>query len=304
ADANRASGERRTATAGGALMPSAAPPSAMQTSSLAPVAKPAHHGPGMIAWLGLIAVIVAVVLVLRRTLNRSRAAGSQEADNERRAQLKRATDLLNEVRPLKLDARISTAPGASALTGEIEAVESDALGLVETLSKGKNPVAPYQLEELERRFASLKARVEGRPDPNAAPAAPAAASGSVFAQEADRLSQPQQPYPPSYQPYPPQPQQPPVIVQQGGGFGGGMGGLLTGVLLGEALSGGRERVVERDVIVDDQRQRSGGGGFDLGNNGGGNDAGFDVGQGDSWSTDSGDSGSVDLGSNDDDWNNS
>ncbi|MEK6315296.1 MAG: tetratricopeptide repeat protein [Burkholderia gladioli] len=310
ADANRASGERRSATAGGALMPSATPPSAMQTSSLAPAAKPAHHGPGMIAWLGLIAVIVVVVLVLRRTLNRSRAAGNQEADNERRAQLKRATDLLNEVRPLKLDARISTAPGASALTGEIEAVESDALGLVETLSKGKNPVAPYQVEELERRFASLKARVEGRPDPNAAPAAPAAASGSAFAQEADRLSQPQQPYPPSYQPYPPQspyppqPQQPPVIVQQGGGFGGGMGGLLTGVLLGEALSGGRERVVERDVIVDDQRQRSGGGGFDLGNNGGGNDAGFDVGQGDSWSTDSGDSGSVDLGSNDDDWNNS
>ncbi|MEX3606582.1 MAG: tetratricopeptide repeat protein [Burkholderia sp.] len=272
ADANR--------TAGGALMPSATAPSAVQAGSIAPAAKPAHHDPGMIAWLGLIAVIMVVVLVLRRTLNRSRANGNQKADNERRAQLKRATDLLNEVRPLKLDARISTAPGASALTGEIEAVENDARTLVERLSNDKNPVGPYQVEKLERRFVSLKARVEGHPDPNTAPAA---APGSVFAQEADRLSQ-------SQQLYPPPPQQPPMIVQQGGG----MGGLLTGVLLGEALSGSRERVVERDVIVDDQCQRSGGGG---------NDAAFDVGQGDNWSTDSGDSSNIDLGSNDD-WNNS
>ncbi|MEX3557362.1 MAG: tetratricopeptide repeat protein [Burkholderia sp.] len=277
ADANRASGERRSATAGGALMPSPTPPSTVQTSSIAPAAKPAHHGPGMIAWLGLIAVIVVVVLVLRSMLNRLRAAGNQEAYNERRAHLKRATDLLNEVRPLKLDARISTAPGASALAGEIEAVDNDARTLVETLSSGKNPVVPYQVEELERCFASLKARVEGRPDPNAAPAA---APGSVFAQEAGRLSQSQQPYPPSYHPYPPQsqppPQQPSVIVQQGGGIGG----LLTGVLLGEALSGGRR--------------------FDLGNSGGGNDAGFDIGPDDNWSTDSG---NIDLGSNDDDWSN-
>ncbi|MEX3582933.1 MAG: tetratricopeptide repeat protein [Burkholderia sp.] len=281
ADANHASGERRSATAGDALMPSPTPPSTVQTSSIAPAAKPAHHGPGMITWLGLIAVIVVVVLVLRSTLNRWRVAGNQEAYNERRAHLKRATDLLNEVRPLRLDARISTAPGASALAGEIEAVDNDARTLVETLSSGKNPVVPYQVEELERCFASLKARVEGRPDPNAAPAAPAAASGSVFAQEAGRLSQSKQPYPPSYHPYPPQspqPQQPSVIVQQGGGIGG----LLTGVLLGEALSGGRR--------------------FDLGNGGGRSDAGFDIGQDDNWSTDSGDSGNIDLGSNDD-WSN-
>lgn len=151
---------------------------------------------------------------------------------------------------------------------------------------------PYRIDELEQRHASVKARVEGRPDPSAPPAAPANGSGSVYAQEADRVTgmqgQPyqQQPYP--QQPYPPQ--QPPVVVQQGGGFGGGMGGLLTGVLLGEAMSGGRERVVERDVIVDDQRRRPDN-----------NDAGFDLGRGDNTDWSDGNGGGVDLGGNDDGW---
>ncbi|GAB7536444.1 tetratricopeptide repeat protein [Burkholderia sp. 3C] len=307
ADVQRASGERRSATSGGALVPTDSQLTQQaQQAQFAP-AKPAHHGPSAGMWIGLILLVVVIALVLRWTLRRSRSTENQAADDERRAQLKRATDLLNEARPLKLDARISTAPGVSALTGEIEAVESEARNLVEALSNGKNPVPPYQLEDLEHRFASLKARVEGRPDPNAAPAnAPGApgGSGSVFAQEADRMTQ-QPPYPP----YPPQapypyPQQPPVVIQQGGGIGSGVGGLLTGVLLGEALSGNRERVVERDVIVDDQRQHgsgSVGNPFDNGN--GGNDGSFDLGQGDNW--DSGnDSGGVDLGSTDDDWDNS
>ncbi len=76
---------------------------------------------------------------------------------------------------------------------------------------------------------------------------------SSYAQEAERFGNPPQ------APYPQQPvSAAPVIVQQGGGgFGGGMGGLLTGVLLGEALNSGRERVVERDVIVDDESRRRG-----------------------------------------------
>ncbi|RDT01448.1 tetratricopeptide repeat protein, partial [Burkholderia contaminans] len=96
-------------------------------------------------------------------------------------------------------------------------------------------------------------------------------------------------------PYPQQPHpapQPPGVIQQGGGgFGGGMGGLLTGVLLGEAMSGGRERVVERDVIVDGERRRQD------------NDPGFDFGRGDSsnWSDGNGGGGGMDLGSNDDGW---
>ncbi|MBN3723196.1 tetratricopeptide repeat protein [Burkholderia sp. Ac-20379] len=306
ADAQRASGQHRSATSGGALVPTDS--QLTQQAQFAP-AKPAHHGPSAAMWIGLILLVAVIALVLRWTLRRSRSTENQAADDERRAQLKRATDLLNEVRPLKLDARISTMPGVSALTGEIEAVESEARSLVEALSNGKNPVPPYQLEDLEHRFASLKARVEGRPDPNAAPAsAPGtnfgsgAGSGSVFAQEADRLTQPPYPPYPPQAPYPYPPQQPPVVIQQGGGIGSGVGGLLTGVLLGEALSGNRERVVERDVIVDDQRQHGSG---SIGNpfDNGGNDSRFDLGQNDNW--DSGnDSGGVDLGSTDDDWNNS
>ncbi|WP_175684534.1 tetratricopeptide repeat protein [Burkholderia anthina] len=276
ADAARTSGNAPSATQSGSLQ-----------SSLAPAAPVAKHGPSTGMWIGLALLIAAIALVLRWTLRRARSADDSRADDERRSQLKRATDVLNDIRPLKLDARLSTAPGAAALTGELEGIETDARGLVEALSNGKNPVPPYRIDELEQRHASVKARVEGRPDPSAQPAQQNG-SGSVYAQEADRVTGMQgQPYP--QQPYPPQ-QQPTVVVQQGGGFGGGMGGLLTGVLLGEAMSGGRERVVERDVIVDDPRRRQD------------NGQGFDLGRGDdaNWSDGNG-GGGVDLGSNDDGW---
>ncbi|WP_175664875.1 tetratricopeptide repeat protein [Burkholderia ambifaria] len=287
ADAARVSGNTPSATQAGSLQ-----------SSLAPAAPVAKHGPSTGMWIGIALIVALIALVLRWTLRRARSADDGRADDERRTQLKRATDVLNDIRPLKLDAKLSTAPGAAALTGELEGIETDARTLVETLSNGKNPVPPYRIDELEQRHASVKARVEGRPDPAAQPAAPANGNGSVYAQEADRMTgtqgQPYQQPPYPQQPYPPQPypqQQPPVVVQQGGGFAGGMGGLLTGVLLGEAMSGGRERVVERDVIVDDQRRRQEN-----------NDPGFDFGRGDdsNWSDGNG-GGGVDLGSNDDGW---
>ncbi|QTD91098.1 tetratricopeptide repeat protein [Burkholderia anthina] len=276
ADAARTVGKAPTATQSGSLQ-----------SSLAPAAPVAKHGPSTGMWIGLALLIAIVALVLRWTLRRARSADDSRADDERRSQLKRATDVLNDIRPLKLDARLSTAAGAAALTGELEGIETDARGLVEALANGKNPVPPYRIDELEQRHASVKARVEGRPDPSAQPAQQNG-NGSVYAQEADRVTGMQgQPY--QQQPYPPQ-QQPTVVVQQGGGFGGGMGGLLTGVLLGEAMSGGRERVVERDVIVDDPRRRQD------------NGQGFDLGRGDdaSWSDGNG-GGGVDVGSNDDGW---
>ncbi|RQV10435.1 tetratricopeptide repeat protein [Burkholderia cenocepacia] len=284
ADAARVSGNPPSATQAGTLQPGLAP-------AVAPAEK---HGPSTGMWIGLGLIVAVIALVLRWTLRRARTADNGRADDERRTQLKRATDVLNDIRPLKLDAKLSTAPGAAALTGELEAIENDARTLVETLSNGKNPVPPYRVDELEQRHASVKARVEGRPDPAAQPAAPVNGSGSVYAQEADRMTgaqgQPyqQQPYPPQ-QPYPQQ--QPPVVIQQGGGFGGGMGGLLTGVLLGEAMSGGRERVVERDVIVDGEHRRQEA------------DPGFDLGRGDdsNWSDGSGSGGGMDLGSNDDGW---
>ncbi|AOK29457.1 MULTISPECIES: tetratricopeptide repeat protein [Burkholderia] len=289
ADAHRAAtlGER-AATSGSVFggTTQAAQPGAPQ---LAPAA-PAHREPSTGMWVGIALVIGAIAFVLRWTLRRARSSDDKRSDDERRAQLKRATELLNDVRPLKLDARLSTAPTAAALNGEIDTLESQLRELVETLSNDKNPVPPYRLDELERQFASVKARVEGRPDPSAA-AAPAGGSGSVFAQEADRIRGTQGQ--PPYSPYPPQ-QQPPVVIQQGGGFGGGMGGLLTGVLFGEAMSGGRERVIERDVIVDDEARRRAAP----------PDPGFDLGQGASWDSGGSDGGGVDFGGDGGgDWNN-
>jgi len=256
-----------------------------------PAAAQEKHGPGIGAWVGIAVLFAGIALVLRWGLRRARAKDDGRADDDRRTQLKRATELLNEVRTLKLDVRLSTTPGHEALLKEVEGVEAELRELTEALSNAKNPVPPYRVEELGNQVESLKARAEGRPDPNAAP--PARESDSVYAQEAERFGRNQQgPYP-----YPPQPapqQQQPVIIQQGGGgFGGGMGGLLTGVLLGEALSHGRDRVIERQVPAPDQSGGSGG----LGGNA---DGGLDFGNGSNdWNDDSG--GGVDLGNNDDNW---
>lgn len=262
------------------------------TQALPSTPAPTHRGPSLFAWIGLAVLVIALVLILRWTLRRARSNEDGRAGEERRAQLKRATELLNAARSLKLDARLSSAPGHETLAGEVENVENQLRTLVESLSNNGNPVPAYQLEDLARQLDSLRARTEGRPDPNA----PAPGAGpSAYAQEAERLAQQQAPYG-TQQPYPPQ-QQPPVVIQQGGGGMGGMGGLLTGVLLGEALSHGRDRVIERDVYIDDDEARrraaepSTDGGVDFGqgsndwNDNGGNDGGVDFGGDDSggWS---------------------
>ncbi len=259
-------------------------------------AAPVKHGPSMGMWIGIAVLLVAIALVLRWTVRRAKSSEDTRANDDRRVQLKRATDLLNEVRSLKLDVRLSTAPGHEALEKDVEATEAQLRERVEALSNASNPVPPYEIEALERQVASLKARAEGRPDPNAQTAQTAAAGErtgeSVFAREADeRFGRGQQPGYGQQGPWPAPPpqQQPPVIIQQGGGgFGGGMGGLLTGVLLGEALNSGRDRVVERDVIVDDERRRR------EADNGGG----VDFGQGSNDWNDDNSGGNVDLGNDD------
>jgi hypothetical protein len=283
----RRAAEHAGATAGATTRSAANPfaqqntASVQQTAAMAPQV-PQRHEPSMGLWIGVAIVLIAVALVLRWTLRRARTQDDSRADDDRRTQLKRATDLLNAVRSLKLDVKLSTLAGHEALAKEVEGTEDQLRSLVEGLTSSRNPVPPYQLDELEQRVASLRARADGRPDPYAAPAA-SSTGESAYAREADRFGNPPQaPYP-----YPPQ-QQPPVVVQQGGGFGSGMGGLLTGVLLGEALSGGRER----EVIVDDESRRRR---DDNGNNNGG---GVDFGQGsNNWDDGSG-GGGVDMGNDD------
>ena len=245
-------------------------PAIMQQTAPATLAAPPRHGPSAFAWLAILVVIAAVVGVLVWTVRRNRANQDGQATDQRRAQLKRATDLLNAVRSLKLDIRLSTDPGHEALEKETEGVEAQLRETVESLSASQNPVPEYRLDELERQVASLKARSEGRPDPALAPQG---SEPSPYALEADRFGRTGQSTPPA----PPQP----VIMQQPGG---GMGGMLTGVLLGSILGGGRDRVVERDVLVDDDSRRRGDGGN------------IDFGQGgDNWN----DGGGIDVGSNDD-----
>jgi hypothetical protein len=297
ADATRASISPRSNN--GATTSSAQNPFNQEQASAAPQ----KQGIGMGAWIGFALLIAAIALVLRWGLRRARARDDGQAENDRRSQIKRATELLNDVRTLKLDVRLSTAPGHEALLKDVEGAETQLREMVESLSNSKNPVPPYAIEDLANQVASLKARAEGRPDPNAANNAQAgAAAGSPYAQEAERFGRGQQQYP-QQGPYPPQQgQQPPVIIQQGGGgFGGGMGGLLTGVLLGEALSHGRDRVIEREVPVDRPAQNDTGG-LDFGNNN--NGGGLDLGNGSNdWNDGSG-SGGLDLGSSDDSWRDS
>ncbi|PLZ03963.1 hypothetical protein CY652_03050 [Burkholderia sp. WAC0059] len=268
-----------------------AQPQTAQTATVLPTAAfgaaPQRHGPSAGAWIGIAIVLVLIAAVLRWTLRRARSNDDARATEDRHEQLRRVTELLNAVRSLKLDVRLSTEAGHDVLAREAEALEAQLRQVAEALSNSPNPVAPYQIEDLERQVDSLKARAEGRPDPNAPPHG-AIGSDSAYAREADASFGRQPPYPPYYPPQAPQQ----VIVQQGGGFGSGVGGLLTGVMLGEALGGERDRVVERDVIVDDN-----------GNNNV-NDGGLDFGQG---SNDWDDGGGVDYGSNDDSgggWDNS
>ena len=145
-------------------------PAVQQQSAMLSQA-PQRHGPGMGMWIGIVVLIGVIALVLRWTLRRARTQDDTRADDDRRVQLKRATEMLNAVRSLKLDVKLSTAPGHEALEKEVEATEDQLRGVVETLSNGKNPVPPYQLDELEQRIGSLRARADGRPDPAAAAAA-------------------------------------------------------------------------------------------------------------------------------------
>ncbi len=251
---------------------SAAKPVIEDRQALPPSASAHAPSPGL--WIGLIALAGIIALVLRRTLQRARGSAAKRTRDVRREQLKRTTDLLNALRSLKLDAQLSTAPGAAALNGEITALESRARALIETLSNSENPAPSYQLDELEHQFATVKARIEGTPLPN--PTATASAN-SVFAQEAGQLMGAPSAAAPS-----------PSALPASAQSGSGIGGLLGGLVLGEAMPIGRDRIIERDVFSNDANRSR-----DL-------DPGIDFGQGDTNGWDS--SNGADFGNNSDGWN--
>jgi len=271
---------RADAARSGGMSANTAP---VQTAAAPMMAPPVqqHSGTSPLSWLAIILVLAAVVGILVWGVRRARRNDEGRSQDTLRAQLKQATELLNAVRALKLDIRISTTPGHDLMAREADDLEAQLLRCVENLSAGlsgqQNTLGDQydRIDSLGRQFESLKARVDGRPDPYP----PHSADGNQYANEADRFSANRQPA------------QQTVIVQQPGGGGMGMGGgLLTGVLLGEMMGGGRERVIERDVIVDDERNR------------GGSDPGIDYGQGNNdWSDGGGGGGGIDMGGGGSDW---
>ncbi len=288
AEVNRADPGSASASPAAGMTTDVTPRAAVTPHPLAP-ASLGRRGPSIGMWLGLAMVLASIVLVVRWTLRRARLNDDARATDQRRAQLKRATDLLNAVRALKLDVRLSVTAGHEALEHEVEDVETQLRELADALSNSSNPVPGYRLEELARRINGLKARAEGRPDPNAADAVATTAgpmSGpSPYAQEAEGFG---------HHPAAGPPARPAVVFQQPGGWLGGMGGLgslVTGMLLGQLLGGHRDRVIEREVWGEGERRHNGDAGIDAGQgsdnwndtSGGGGGGEIDTGGGDDWS---------------------
>ncbi|SDV49924.1 tetratricopeptide repeat protein [Chitinasiproducens palmae] len=279
-----------------------------------------NSGLGAGGILGVIAVLALIAGVLIWSVRRSRGRQARDVEATRLAELKRATALLDQVRAIKLDLKLSTAAQRDGWLAEAQQVEQDLSEIIEQLSQGPDSAtAPtqspaFRLEDLGRQVERLEALAAGRPDPGLGREAPA---GSAYADEANRFGRAGQQSGPG--PYYPQQQQQagPVIVQQpGSGMGGG---LMAGVLIGEMMSQlGHHRDGGR---ADSNSGNSGhfGSGNDLGPGMGpfepGNgwhdgdsapsDSGFDFGSGGSGGSDwGGGNDSFDTGSSggNDDWN--
>ncbi|MGI4860522.1 MAG: tetratricopeptide repeat protein [Janthinobacterium lividum] len=280
-------------TSEGSTSTAAVRPTAVQDET------PVHRGPSPIAWLGLLLVLAAVVGLIVWSMKRRRQQDDVGATDMHRTYLKRATELLDSVRAVKLDLKLSTSPDRQAWVSDAEDVEAQLSRLIDDLGAtggagAANTAPAYQLEELDRRVERLKALAASRPDPQAG-----MGNGSSYANEANRMAPPyqtpygqQQPYgqPSGSAPWGNQPvQQQPQGGGMGSTIGAGLGGLAAGVVLGEIMGGHRDRdvIVERDNPAPPFQQA------DAGNNNGG---AFDFGNGnDSWS----DGGQIDAGNADD-----
>ncbi|MGI4981807.1 MAG: tetratricopeptide repeat protein [Janthinobacterium lividum] len=260
---------------------------------------PVHRGPSPIALLGLLLVLAAVVGLIMWSMKRRRQQDDVGATDMHRTALRRATELLDSVRAVKLDLKLSTAPERQSWVSDAEDVEAQLSRLIDDLSATGSAGSPagapaYQLEGLERRIERLKALAAGRPDPQAG-----MANASPYANEANRMAPPPYQTPYGQQPYGQQPgatqwgNQPMQQQPQGGmgsTIGAGLGGLAAGVVLGEIMGGHRE---QRDVIVEQNNPAPP---FQQADAGNGNGGAFDFGNGnDSWS----DGGQIDAGNGDD-----
>jgi len=144
AEVNRADPNSASPGVAASVTSRVAPHAAVTPHAFAPASQ-GRHGPSTGMWIGLAIVLAGIALVVRWTLRRARLSDDVRETDQRRAQLKRVTDLLVAVRALKLDVRLSVAPGHEALGQEAEDVETRLCELADALSNGMNPVPGYRL---------------------------------------------------------------------------------------------------------------------------------------------------------------
>ncbi|UDG82289.1 tetratricopeptide repeat protein [Candidatus Vallotia cooleyia] len=210
-----------------------------------------HYNLSIGVWISCVVIMLALIaLLVRRAVLYTRFRDDSHTQEQRRAQLKRATDLLNATRSLKLDIRLSAVPGHESRLDEIDTIETQLCKLTDQLANNDSPIPDYTLQELERRLDSLQAHAERRNPPNQitgnSDASNVKQNTSVYTQETEWFGRIRGGVAPSYS-----------ATLQPGCAGLAIGGLLTGVLLDQTLSSGsRERMIEEEsnAIFDEGRQ--------------------------------------------------
>ena len=292
------------------VAPAAAPPIAQRSETHivppAPAPEAPHKSGHTMLWAVLILIVVGIGgwFLFRRTAQKDQQEDEARVKALRQSQLKQANDLLESVKPLRLDMRMASPPN-TALLGELDEAEKSLIDLIERLSKA--PVSQREIDTQSDKLASLRRRFEGKADP--APQAPEPAQesnqpsvyqggqGNSFGMPqqvntgmsagASTVYQPtgypQQAYP--QQGYPQMVQQP-MYVEQDNGIGA-VGGLIAGVALGEMMAGHHhDREIVREVhevhevrevpVYEEPRRQDSSSDIDFGDDNSGSSSGGDV----------------------------
>ncbi|CAG7601858.1 tetratricopeptide repeat protein [Candidatus Vallotia tarda] len=213
------------------------------------------HNPSINMWIVFISTLILVLLLVRRTVLRTRLNQNSLKQIHLQAQLKRSTELLNTARSLRLDMRLSMETGQESLLNEVSEIESRLCTLTNELANNHSLVSDNTLKHLESRLRNVRAHSEGQHDLNIATSHAISSTSnslgkesvSTYAEEANRCSSYTQDSVARQSTQP----QPTVIIQQSGGGGHGISNLLTGMLISQMFKDNPEQ-----VIINNDRQCS------------------------------------------------
>ena len=119
----------------------------------------ADDGGPTAAVVGLLAALVVTLAIFVVVIHRRKQA--RLAEEKRRELLSRMTTLINDVRTIALDSRLSADGAAKALAPEAQGLESAVREGLSTLSGGRT-FPEHAVANLERHAADLRSRLEGR----------------------------------------------------------------------------------------------------------------------------------------------